>query len=255
MQLVALQLDIAWEDRERNHARVRELVAQADLRPDALVVLPEMFDTGFSMNTAYTDPGETSTSEKFGRSLAAEHKVAVLSGVVTRTKEGQLANEALAFSPSGTELARYRKIHPFTGGGEHKHYRAGNRHSVFEWDGFRIAPFICYDLRFPELFRPAAGDGAELIVVIANWPEKRSEHWVRLLQARAIENQAFVLGVNRVGTDPSFAYDGRSCLFDPHGNEVFQADRSERAITAEIDPAVARKWRAEFPALRDMNTL
>jgi predicted amidohydrolase len=252
MQLVAIQLDIAWEDRERNHTRVRELLAGADVRPGALVVLPEMFDTGFSMNTAYTDPGVTSTSESSCQALAAEHKVAVLAGLVARTKEGQLANEAVVFSPSGTELARYRKIHPFTGGGEHKHYCAGTRHCVFEWGGFRIAPFICYDLRFPELFRPAARDGAELIVVVAIWPEKRSEHWVRLLQARAIENQAFVLGVNRTGTDPSFAYDGRSCLFDPHGKEIFQADRAEQVITAEIDPAVAMQWRAEFPALRDI---
>ena len=252
MQLVAIQLDIAWEERERNYARVCDLLARADVHPGALVVLPEMFDTGFSMNTAYTDPGETSTSESFCRGLATEHKVAVLAGIVARTKEGQLANEAVAFSPTGTELARYRKIHPFTGGGEHKHYRAGNQHLVFEWSGMQIAPFICYDLRFPELFRPAARDEAELFVVVANWPEKRSEHWVRLLQARAIENQAFVLGVNRTGTDPSFAYDGRSCLFDPHGKEIFQADRAEQVITAEIDPAVATQWRAEVPALRDM---
>ena len=211
-----------------------------------------MFDTGFSMNTAYTDPGETSLSERFCRLLAAEYQVAVLAGVVARSKEGRLANEAVVFSPTGTELTRYRKIHPFTGGGEHEHYSAGSQHSVFEWSGFRIAPFICYDLRFPELFRPAARDGAELFVIVANWPEKRSEHWVRLLQARAIENQAFVLGVNRTGTDPSLVYDGRSCLFDPHGNEVFQAGRTEQVITAEIDPAVARQWRAEFPALRDM---
>ena len=252
MQIVALQLDIQWENREWNHARVRQLIEKLDLQKGSLLVLPEMFDTGFSMNTNRTDPGVMSSSETFCRALAAEYQVAALAGVVVRSDEGQFANEAVAFAPDGKLLARYRKMRPFTGCDEHLHYTAGERHAVFKWSGIQIAPFICYDLRFPELFRPAAKDGAELIVVIANWPKKRSEHWVRLLQARAIENQAFVLGVNRAGTDPSFAYDGRSCLFDPHGRELFQAGAAEQVIVAEIDPTVARQWRAEFPAVRDM---
>jgi predicted amidohydrolase len=143
-------------------------------------------------------------------------------------------------------------MQPFTLPGEHIHYPAGAARTSFEWDGVRIAPFICYDLRFPELFRPAARNGAELIVVVANWPERRSEHWVRLLQARAIENQAYVLGVNRCGSDPEFQYDGRSSLFDPQGKPMFEADRREQVLVAEVDGAVVRKWRADFPALRDI---
>ena len=222
------------------------------MQPGTLVVLPEMFDVGFSMDGAKTDPGEPSASEAFCRQLAMERKVVVLAGVVARADKGRLANEAVAFAPNGSELTRYRKMRPFTAAGEHLSYIAGSRHAIFEWAGCRIAPFVCYDLRFPELFRPAAHDGAELIVVIANWPQKRSEHWVRLLQARAIENQAFVLGVNRCGRDPQFAYDGRSSFFDPQGVEIFQADAQEQVLTAEFDHAVAVAWREQFPALRDM---
>lgn len=252
MQVVAVQLDIRWEDRKANHARVRELLERVDLQAGALVVLPEMFDTGFSMNTAATDPGDSSLSQAFCRQLAAERNVAVLAGMVAQTAQGRLANEAVAFSPEGIERVRYRKMQPFTLSGEHQHYPAGTQHALFEWNGVRIAPFICYDLRFPELFRPAARAGAELIVVIANWPEKRSEHWVRLLQARAIENQAFVLGVNRAGSDPTLVYDGRSSLFSPHGDAIFEAGRQEQVLSAIIDPDEVRTWRHDFPALRDI---
>ena len=252
MHIAAVQFDIRWEDRPANHARVRELMDQVDLPRNALVVLPEMFDTGFSIYSNATDPGERSASDAFCRALAAERRVAVLAGIVARTGDGRLANEAVGFAPDGRELVRYRKMQPFTGGNEHLHHVAGTGHRIFEWEDVRIAPFICYDLRFPELFRPAATDGAELLVVVANWPDKRSEHWVRLLQARAIENQAYALGVNRCGVDPALKYDGRSALYDPHGREVFQADANERVIVAEIDPEFARAWREQFPALRDM---
>jgi predicted amidohydrolase len=251
MQIAAVQLDIHWEDRDANHRRIRRLLEQVDLKKDALLVLPEMFDTGFSMNTASTDPGEISASENFCRELAAERKVAVLAGVVARTSGGKLANEAVAFSPDGVELARYRKMKPFTLCREHELYPAGKSQTSFQWDGVRISPFICYDLRFPELFRPAAQAGAELIIVIASWPEARSEHWVRLLQARAIENQAYVLGVNRTGSDPQFNYVGRSSLFDAMGKEIFQADAREQVILAEIDVLAVHRWRDEFPALRE----
>ena len=252
MNLAALQLDIRWEDRPANHRRVRERVRQANLAPQTLLILPEMFDVGFSMNTAATRPEPPSISENFCIELAREFQIAVLAGVVTLTESGTLANEAIAFSSDGVELARYRKMQPFTLGGEPQHYPAGDKNVLFDWAGVRIAPFICYDLRFPELFRPAAIAGAELIIVIASWPFMRSEHWVRLLQARAIENQAYVMGVNRTGSDPHFRYDGRSSLFDPHGREVFQCSDEEQIKTATIDAEMVRQWRREFPAIADI---
>lgn len=252
MYIAAVQLDIQWEDRPANHARVRALLNRADLPAGTLAVLPEMFDVGFSMNTAVTDPGAESASETFLRDVARQSNLAILAGVVARAGDGKLANEAVAFAPRGEQLVRYRKMQPFTPPGEHMHYPAGTRQASFQWQGMQIAPFVCYDLRFPELFRPAARDGAELIVVVANWPVMRSEHWVRLLQARAIENLCYVLGINRCGKDPSFAYDGRSSLFDPQGKEIFQLDAAEQIRVAQIDPQPVRSWRQQFPALRDM---
>lgn len=253
MHVVAVQSDIHWEDRPANHANVREMIARAEVRAGSLVVLPEMFDVGFSMNTAATDPGERSTSEAFVRELAVETRCAFLAGVVAKMGDGRLANEAVAFGPDGAQLVRYRKCRPYSLSGEHLHYCAGTGHVNFEWDGCRIAPFICYDLRFPELFRPAA-DGSDLMIVIASWPEPRIEHWVRLLQARAIENLVWVLGVNRTGREPKLNYVGRSCLFDPHGKLIFEADARPQVISADIDPGEARRWREAFPVLRDMKS-
>ena len=118
--------------------------------------------------------------------------------------------------------------------------------------GFIVAPFVCYDLRFPEIFRAAAlRHGASLFVVIALWPVMRQQHWLTLLQARAIENQASVIGVNRVGTDPKFFYSGRSAVVDPHGVIIADAGEREQVLTAALDPEVAASWRRDFPALAD----
>ena len=197
MKVYALQLDIVWQDREANYQKVRELIRATDIMADSLIVLPEMFDLGFSMDTSITAQGESLPSDSFVKELAAETGACVLAGIVSDMQEGQPANEAIAISPAGDELVRYRKMHPFTLSGEETKYATGKEHQIFKWADISIAPFSCYDIRFPEIFRPAAQEGAEFIVVIANWPEKRSEHWVRLLQARAIENQAYVLGVIR----------------------------------------------------------
>jgi len=115
-----------------------------------------------------------------------------------------------------------------------------------------VAPFICYDLRFPELFRMAVRQGAQLYVVIANWPASRVHHWVTLLQARAIENQAYVVGVNRCGSDPKVAYAGRSLVVSPRGVILADAGGGERVLSAELDLAALQAYRAEFPVLQDM---
>lgn len=251
MQVVAVQLDMAWEDKPASHQRARDLLAAAEPDPGALVVLPEMFDTGFSMNVEATAQGGDRESEAVLRELAREFDVAVLGGVVGPTDGDGPGNEAVAFDPQGAELVRYRKMCPFTLSGEDQHYGRGDRHQLFRWQGVSVAPFICYDLRFPEVFRPAARDGAELIVVIASWPAVRSEHWVRLLQARAIENLAYTIGVNRCGRDPNLAYDGRTVAFDHMGETLFEADGAQQTLSCEVDAQAVRRWRSDFPALRD----
>lgn len=252
MQIVAVQLNMAWEDKPTNHQRVRDLLAGTDIRPGALILLPEMFETGFSMNLSATAQSESRDGESFLSELASQFDAAVMGGVAAPIRDGKSKNEAVVFAPDGRQLARYQKMRPFTLSQESRFYEGGDAICLFQWQGIKIAPFICYDLRFPELFRDAVGQGAELFTLIACWPAKRSEHWVRLLQARAIENLAAVVGVNRSGTEPNLEFDGRSSAFDHLGTPLFEASPEEQVVTTEIDVDALRQWRDKFPALRDM---
>jgi predicted amidohydrolase len=249
--LFALQLDIAWEDKAANFRKVEALLAETPPNPGSLVVVPEMFATGFSMNLAVTQQGPAREEETFLAGLARQHQVCVVGGLVNPGSGAKGRNDAVAFSPEGNVLARYTKIHPFSLGGEADCHERGSEIVTFPWNGFTVAPFVCYDLRFPEIFRAASKKGANLFVVMALWPSKRYHHWLTLLQARAIENLAYVVGVNRVGTEPGYNYVGRSVVVDPHGFIIADAGERERVLTAALEPEVANSWRRDFPALRD----
>ncbi len=252
MQVVAVQLDIAWEDKAASCARAHELVAAARPEPGALVVLPEMFATGFSMKVPRIAEGEERAAERFLAALAREFGVYVTGGVVNRAADGRGLNESLTIGPDGRELARYAKCHPFSFAGEDRHYAKGTEPLCWDWSGITVAPVVCYDLRFPELFRHAVRRGAQLYTVIANWPAKREAHWLTLLRARAIENQAWVVGVNRSGDDPWLHYPGRSLIVDPYGEVLADAGSAAGCIAAAIDPAALAAYRTEFPALADL---
>lgn len=252
MQVVAVQMNMVWEDKAHNHQSLRKLLADAHVEPGSLIIAPEMFETGFSMNVATAAQDENRGGEALLKELAAEYQSAVMGGVAAPAEAGKSKNEAVVFAPDGTELVRYQKMQPFSLSGEDQHYPAGETYRLFQWEGITIAPFICYDLRFPEVFRSAVAGGAEMITVIACWPAVRSEHWVRLLQARAIENLAPVVGVNRCGEEPNLMFDGRSAGFDHMGAALFEADAREQVCVTKIDIEEARRWRSKFPALRDM---
>ncbi len=251
LNLFAVQFDIVWENRTENFRKVRALLAATPPSAGSLVVLPEMFASGFSMNLSATRQGPAAEDEGFLAGIAREHGVFVAGGVVSRGTGDMGRNEAVVFSPEGALLARYAKIHPFTLGGEAEGHEAGTEIVTFEWGCFVVAPFVCYDLRFPEIFRAAARRGASLFVVMALWPVKRQQHWLTLLQARAIENQAFVVGVNRVGAEPAFSYAGRSVVVDPHGVIIADAGEREQVLAAALDADIVAAWRRDFPALRD----
>lgn len=253
MKVYCYQLDIAWENKPENFRKVRELLEADQPERGSLVVLPEMFSTGFSMNVGGISEEAVPGAEEFIREIAKDFGVVVVGGIVTTGKDGKGLNEALVASPRGETLARYTKIHPFSLGGELEHYNRGTKIESFEWNGMKVVPFICYDLRFPEIFRAAVRQGAEMFVLIANWPNKREMHWVRLLEARAIENLAYVVGVNRTGKDPKLNYSGRTMIVDPHGNILLEAGELEGVIAADIDPTVVRNWRRDFPALTDIH--
>ena len=199
---------------------------------------------------AESPKGET---EQFLSETAREFGICLIAGAAMRGKDGRARNKALVFSPSGELLAFYAKMQPFAPGGEAEHYMAGERPVTFRWENVVVSPFVCYDLRFPEIFREAVtAHRPELFVVIASWPEKRIAHWSTLLKARAIENQAYVIGVNRIGKDPYYAYSGQSQIVDPMGVELASAGDRESCIRARLDLDNLRKYRDGLAFLNDM---
>jgi omega-amidase len=254
MMVYGCQLDIVWENKPENFRRVELLLRKRRISPGSLVVLPEMFATGFSMNASCIAEPKNGLTTSFLRLLARKHRAFVLGGLVRRGTEHKTFNEAICLAPSGKCVARYAKLHLFTPGAESAHYSAGDHLAMFRWANLKVAVFICYDLRFPEAFRLAGSLGAQVMVVIANWPKKRHSHWLALLRARAIENQVYVIGINRCGRDPKLGYDGGSLIIDPHGNAVASAGRQESVLAAKLDPIVLSRWRKEFPALKDIRT-
>ena len=252
MLVTAIQPDIAWENKPANFERVRQLVDAARPEAGGLVVLPEMFATGFSMDVARIHEGRERETETFLAGMARERGVYAVGGLTNLGPNGRGRNEAVAFGPDGREVARYAKMHPFSFGGEPEHYSPGDRVVTCRIGEFTAAVTICYDLRFPELYRAAVLAGADLLVAIANWPAPRAAHWTTLLAARAIENQAYVVGVNRCGSDPKHAFSGHSQVIDPRGKVLADAGEQEGSITAALDLEGLKAYRREFPALSDI---
>lgn len=252
MKIYCVQHDISWENRSANFAKVDALLSSARPEPGSLVLLPEMFSSGFSMNVTAIREGRERATERFLATTAKNHGIHLLGGIVTTKTNGKGSNQCVVFTPAGRELARYTKLQPFSPGGESANYDAGRSPVLFDWHGFTVAPFICYDLRFPEHFRTATKRGAQLITVIANWPVTRIQHWVTLLQARAIENQAYVAGVNRCGADPKLNYNGRSLIINPKGEILADAGNGESVIAAEVSVAELKSYRKDLPFLADM---
>ena len=247
----AVQLDIVWEDKAANHQKVRQLLEHTPPAPGSLVVLPEMFATGFSMRAKAISDAATHETQQFLSGTAQQFGVYLVGGIVTDGNTGLGRNECVVYDPKGRELQRYCKLHPFTYGGESEHYEPGEQVRLFEWAGFKVAPFICYDLRFPESFRAAVKLGANLILVMANWPVTRIAHWNALLLARAIENQAYVVGVNRCGQDPTLSYSGSSRIIGPGGDLLVAAEAAECVMQSELSLSKLEKYRRELPFLAD----
>lgn len=236
-----------WEDEAASIGRASALIENAATEPGDLVVLPEMYATGFSMNTAVT----ADAGAGFLRDTAASLRCTVVGGVTRLGPTGAARNRALVVGPRGEELAVYDKVHLFTPGKEPGAFEPGSSVALFEWAGLRVQPVVCYDLRFPELFRAGLAAGAQAAVVIANWPEARGSHWRALAIARAIENQEIVIAVNRAGADPYQRYAGGSLVVGPRGDVLGEAGDAETVLSVEIDPGVVRSWRDEFPAWRE----
>ncbi len=253
MRIAAIQHDIVWEDREANFARLAPLVAGAAGLGAGIVLLTETFSTGFSMTPGIGEP-EDGPSARFLAAQAAEHGVWV-GGSCPEIQDGdRLPHNCFVLAgPDGTQH-RYRKIHPFSHAGEERFVRAGTELVTVDVEGFRVTPFVCYDLRFADEFWQLAND-TDVYLIPANWPEKRREHWMTLLQARAIENQAYMVGVNRVGTaggeGGTLTYSGDSRIVDPAGELLATASRSESVLLADISTDRVAEIRDHFRFLPD----
>lgn len=251
MHLVACQFDLAWEDRTANYAAARELLEKESLPLGSLIVLPEMFASGYSMDVDRVAEPSSAPTRAFLRELAQTYQSWVLGGLVEKGSLSRGKNLACLYRPDGSDAGCYQKIHTFTYAGESDHYERGRDLLLEPIGDFALCPLICYDLRFPELFRSGTDLGASLFAVIANWPSARLAHWLTLLRARAIENQAVVIGVNRTGTDPKHVYPGHSIIINEQGNILAEAGETPQCISADVSFAQVEGWRNEFPALRD----
>ena len=250
IKIAALQLNTVWENRQKNFDRVQELSSRAKDEGAQVLVLPEMFATGFSLDTSVTAEDPKGETHSFLKKLAADLGVYVIGGYVQRRREGTGLNTALSISPAGVTLAEYGKVHLFSFLGEDKVHQAGAGPRPFQIEGVEAACFICYDLRFQGLFGLVA-ERAHLIFVIASWPKARQHHWNTLLTARAIENQLYIVGVNRVGTGGGIDYAGGSAIIDPQGRTVAQGGDQEEIVIADIDGDLVEQTRREMPFLLD----
>jgi predicted amidohydrolase len=250
VKVAGIQHDIVWEDPAANFARLAPRIAEAAQTGARLIVLSEMFSTGFSMDVDRVSEPIDGPSTRFLVEQAAAHRVWVCGSLPERPAGQALPSNQLVLAGPDGAVHRYAKIHPFSYAHEQDHYRAGTEHVTVDVEGVRVTVFVCYDLRFADEFWTCAYD-TDCYVVVANWPEARREHWRTLLRARAIENQAYVVGVNRVGQGGPLEYVGDSMVVDPLGEILAEAIGSEAVISADVDPAHVADVRARFPFLAD----
>ncbi len=250
MRIAAIQHDIVWADREANFVRLEPMISRAVSDGAIFIVLSEMFSTGFVVDDQNIGEPTGGPSSEFLSTQATRHGVWIGGSCPELgDDDARPYNSFVLAAPDGTQH-RYRKIHPFTYGNEHLHFRAGDSFVTVDVDDLRISLFVCYDLRFADEFWGLAPD-TDLYVVPANWPTSRQEHWLALLKARAIENQAYVVGCNRVGNGGGLTYSGASRIFSPLGDTLDSADASEAIIVADVTAQHVRDVRAKYPFLRD----
>lgn len=253
MRIAVVSLDQHWQDKPRNFGRCEKLVTQAAAGGCALAMFPEMTLTGFSMNVTTTaEPAEASESMRwFGRLAQSAGMHLVFGAPLTKAGESRPVNALCQATPSGDVRVVYEKIHLFTFAAEHDSFQPGSTIGFVEMPQTRIAASVCYDLRFPELYAAVAGR-SDAAVCIANWPKERIAHWRALLVARAIENQMYMIGVNRIGTDGNgLQYEKSSMIVEPAGQSLKPVEASAELDIYEIDPAATRQYREKFPTVRD----
>jgi len=251
LALTIIQTDLSWENKAANLQRLKEKINAIEERTE-IVVLPEMFTTAFSMQPelfAETMEGET---VQWMKEIAAANKI-ILTGSVIIKEDNEYFNRLIWMLPNG-QFGYYNKRHLFAYGEEDKHYTAGDKRLIASVKGWKINLQICYDLRFPVWSRQQSTETEtefDLLIYVANWPERRSHAWKTLLCARAIENQCYVAGVNRVGKDNKHTYSGDSLVIDPLGQVLYHQADIEDIFTITLEKEEVNKVRMQFPFWKD----
>ncbi len=251
MRISILQTDICWEDKTANLRKLRDLLQPLRGATD-VAVLPEMFSTGFTMNTHELAEPVTGPTISALRETAAEYGIA-LAGSYLAEDNGHYYNRAFFVTPEG-EAHYYDKRHLFRMGRENEYFNAGTDKGIFTYKGFNIRLLVCYDLRFPVWSRNVNNE-YDVLIYVASWAVARQRVWDTLLLARALENECYVCGVNRVGTDNDGLYTGRSIIYSPKGEALATLpDGQEGSATAHLDLEALQHFRQKFPAWADADT-
>jgi omega-amidase len=244
MEIGILQYDMSWEDPDTNRKRISEILhPHLGRKPLDWLIFPEMTLSGFSMNCEKTTLRDNDI--QFFRAIAEDHSIYLTFGGVIGG-----CNRSITIDAKGDIISEYAKIHLFSFAGEDRYYTSGKIQCPFKIGAFKVTPFVCYDLRFPYLFWSRAAE-TDVYVVIASWPASRITHWTSLLHARSIENQAYVVGVNRIGTDPNAEYSGNSLVFDPQGIILLDCGDTEGLFNCTIDIGNVMETRRKFPFQAD----
>ena len=256
LSVTVIQTDLAWEDKKQNLAHISDKINSIKDKTE-VVILPEMFTTGFSMRPEVLAEKMDGETVQWMKKMSADKKI-ILTGSVIVEDKGNYFNRLIWMLPNG-EYGYYDKRHLFAYGEEHAHFSTGSKRLIACAKGWKINLLVCYDLRFPVWARQAKLDGEEaeydLLIYVANWPEKRSNAWKTLLQARAIENQCYVVGVNRIGQDGNnINYAGDSMIIDPLGEILYQKPNDEDVFTCLLKREALDEARQRFPFLKDSDS-
>ncbi|PLR76113.1 carbon-nitrogen hydrolase [Bacillus sp. V3-13] len=252
LSIACIQMDIAFGNPDQNYEAAKQLIAGAARRKPDIIVLPELWTTGYDLKRLdVIGDQDASKTKSFLKEAALEHQTAFVGGSVARKTAEGIFNTLIIVDQHGELVHEYSKLHLFKLMDEHLHLSAGNSKGLFKLENRLLSGMICYDIRFPEWIRAHTAQGAEALFVVAEWPLARLAHWRALLISRAIENQCYVIACNRAGSDPNNAFAGHSMIIDPWGEVIAEAGEEQEILHAEIDLDEVRRVREIIPIFSD----
>lgn len=252
MKIACIQLDVAFAEPEKNFYNVQTMIEKVANEGAELVVLPEMWNTAYALTELeQLADHEGQKTKKFLSELARTHHIHIVGGSVSTKKGDAFYNTMYVYSNEGKLVAEYDKSHLFRLMDEHLYLKSGNQENIFSLGGLQAGGVICYDIRFPEWLRAHALAGAKALFIPAQWPETRIDHWKILLQARAIENQCFVIAVNRRGKDPNNRFNGQSMIIAPWGKILWTGSDDEEYVVMDVDFSEVEEVRSRIPVYED----